>query len=119
MQIRYQLQAEIKPVLIQPHSPRSPVFIDPAFPSDFTVLQSFCCAVVNADSLMQLVGSKGGLGSPAPGVLPPIATHGPIRRQPSHTVQGARRASWQECMFEPTLRVSRTPGRTQEEHRSA
>jgi hypothetical protein len=61
MQIKYQLQAGIKPVLIQPHSPCSPVFIDPAFPFDSTILQSFCCAAVNADSLMQLVGSKGGL----------------------------------------------------------
>jgi hypothetical protein len=86
MQIRY--QAGIKPILIQPHSPRSPVFIDPAFPSDFTIPQSFCCAAVNADSLMQLVGSKGGLVAFQAGVLPHIATHGPITRQPSHTVQG-------------------------------
>jgi hypothetical protein len=61
MQIRY--QAGIKPILIQPHSLHSPVFIEPALPSDFTFLQSFCCAVVNADCLMQLVRSEGGLGA--------------------------------------------------------
>jgi hypothetical protein len=63
MQVRSAIQAGIKPVLIQPQSLCSPVFVDPAFPSETTILQSFCCAAVNADSPMQLVRSKRGLAA--------------------------------------------------------
>jgi hypothetical protein len=72
MQVRSAIQAGIKPVLIQPQSLCSPVFADPAFPSESTILQSFCCAAVNADSLMQLVHAEGGLAALSAGVVPGI-----------------------------------------------
>jgi hypothetical protein len=80
---RIQRQLRNKSVFIHTHSP---VLLDPVFPSEITLLQWLCIAAVNADTLMQLVHSKGAKPASASDIgrrKAPLRMYcGPVRSYP-------------------------------------